>query len=416
MKYITIPVGILAMSVLALLNSPVLAQIGPGIEFCKQDPKKCELLSQAQCNTQISAATQDKITINQCDVKISDATQGKITEVQCDVKHESKITQADCNTQISAATQGKITEDQCDTKHEGKITQADCNTQIDNAKQGLINEAQCNLNHADKITINQCDVKISDATQGKITEVQCDVKHESKITQADCNTQIDNAKQKEREETDNEYTQFIKETANKCQATIDKTKSIPYDKQQSYFSTETGGLRIPSVQVIDIDNTLYEANLCQILNDSVKMKFVFVADLESFTPVGTSVPEFKNETPKVSDITETNFTLEVELDKTSRVYYVVLPDNGQTDQPNAPQVKEGKDSKGQPVDEDSQLSGSFNVVSSNSQDTFKTTKVITGLKSNTNYVLYVTAENASSKSQLTSVTKLSVPAEIDDQK
>jgi len=93
--------------------------------------------------------------------------------------------------------------------------------------------------------------------------------------------------------------------------------------------------------------------------------------------------QFSNTYPNVSSIAAHSFNLNVNVDRSGKVYYVVLSDGVMA--PSAAQVKSGTDGNDTPV----AFSGFINVGSSNT--TYSTS--VTGLTENTDYDIYLVAEN-----------------------
>ncbi|WP_205521234.1 putative Ig domain-containing protein, partial [Psychroflexus aurantiacus] len=112
----------------------------------------------------------------------------------------------------------------------------------------------------------------------------------------------------------------------------------------------------------------------------------FTVTVNDITP-----PVFENSTPASSSITQSGFTLAVDLDEAGTAYYVVLADGATA--PTAAEVKAGTASGGATA-----VTSGNEVVSSAD---FSTTVSVTGLTGNTLYDVYVVAEDAAGNLQAT---------------
>jgi len=115
----------------------------------------------------------------------------------------------------------------------------------------------------------------------------------------------------------------------------------------------------------------------------------------------TTPPSFTSSYPQSLNISSTSFDLVVNLDEGGKAYYVVLANGATT--PSVTQVKTGHDALGTLVAN----TGSINVSSASSNFS----KTIFGLASNTNYDVYVVAEDVFSNPQ-TSATLLDVTTNV----
>lgn len=113
-----------------------------------------------------------------------------------------------------------------------------------------------------------------------------------------------------------------------------------------------------------------------------------------------TAPNFTNSTPTISDINETSFNLNAQLNEASTVYYVISTIDSE---PSLAQLKSGKDGSGATTNVKS--SGSFEVTTPD----FNTTENITGLDDDITYYVYVAAENAADLSTTIQSTNIKTP-------
>lgn len=105
--------------------------------------------------------------------------------------------------------------------------------------------------------------------------------------------------------------------------------------------------------------------------------------------------QFTASYPNVSTITENAFSLNVNVDRKGKAYYVVLPDGATA--PSAAQVKSGLDANGVSVSN----KGTVDLTAAATNHT----ALVTGLDANTPYDVYLVAENIHARLQ-TSPTKV----------
>lgn len=100
-------------------------------------------------------------------------------------------------------------------------------------------------------------------------------------------------------------------------------------------------------------------------------------------PEDITAPVYQNSTPSVSGMTDTQFSLTVQLSEIGRAYYVLLANDANA--PNNMQVKNGQDASGAAAFK----SGFINITSADQDFSVN----VTGLTANTPYDLYVVAED-----------------------
>lgn len=97
-----------------------------------------------------------------------------------------------------------------------------------------------------------------------------------------------------------------------------------------------------------------------------------------------TAPQFVDGYPNVTNVTETSFELQTQINEAGTIYYVVVENNAK--QPTSSEVKEGADYAGVSIISNGHLDIS--------EDSVTVTKVIEGLTANTDYDAYVVAEDS----------------------
>ncbi|MGY6648172.1 Ig-like domain-containing protein [Wenyingzhuangia sp. IMCC45574] len=148
----------------------------------------------------------------------------------------------------------------------------------------------------------------------------------------------------------------------------------------------------------------YSFNITELDSDTSYDVYVLAED-DAITPNQTNVklveittnditpPTFENSTPSANSITGTTFDLETDINEAGTIYYVVLEHRATA--PTAAEVKAGTGNGGAT----SIISGNATV---NSGDFTNTFNVLSGLTSETDYDIYVVAEDDSVTSNLQS--------------
>lgn len=98
----------------------------------------------------------------------------------------------------------------------------------------------------------------------------------------------------------------------------------------------------------------------------------------------TTAPTFATDYPKADNITATGFDLKIQTNEDGKAYFVVL--NAGATAPSADQVKAGQDSSGQAVGDN--LKGTVNLTANT-----EATQAVAGLNAETEYDVYVVAED-----------------------
>ncbi|HHB93395.1 MAG TPA: hypothetical protein ENK59_09325, partial [Thioploca sp.] len=148
------------------------------------------------------------------------------------------------------------------------------------------------------------------------------------------------------------------------------------------FTEDTSGTTESITDLSLSSNTTYYV---YIAADDNQTPANIQSEVESITVTTTAdatPPTFENSTPTISNSNTDGFDLTVQLDEDGTVYYIVLTNNATA--PTSTQVKNGTDGD----DNGAEKNGSINVTASTEKSI-----TITGLISNTNYNVYVIAED-----------------------